>query len=188
VTSLLHTYLSVVLFGALISAASAQTDSSAAPVQEEIPTPIVAVMAEDSSAAAKLDDFCSLYSGSTLKAGRLVVVIAERDCKSRYMPEVTRHYEVAVGGKRLFVEKSAINLSISDQEQAQRLSSEYRDQYFDKAALLSLQMRRQELGQLLQAIGATRKAGLTIIKASIADVSDVYRRYQFFDKYYQSNR
>lgn len=169
---LLHTYLSLVVFGTFVGAAIAQTDSSTAQTQQEVPTPIVAVMADDSSGAEKPSDLCSLYPGTTLKAGRPIIVIAERDCKSRYGSEVTRHYEVAVGGKRFFVDKSAIKLSALDQEKAQRLASETRDQYFEKAALLSIQVRRQEFGQLLKAIEATRKAGLTIVKASIADVSE----------------
>lgn len=167
-----QTYFSTVLFSAFVSAASAQTDSSATPIQEAVPAPIVAFMAEDSSAAAKPSDFCSLYSGVTLKAGRPVVIIAERECKARFTSDVTRHYEVAVGGKRLFVERSAIKLTISDQELAQKLSIESRDQYFQRAALLSLHLRHEELEKLIKAIEATRKAGLTIIKASIADVSD----------------
>lgn len=166
-------FFAAAIISTSVHAANVQTDSSVISVQDDIPTPIVAILTKDSIAAPSLSDTCSLYSDSKwLKAGSPVVIIAKRECKSRYNPEPTSNYEVVVSGKRLFVDASAITLSPTESDKVKELSIESREQYFENAALLSRELRLYEVKNLLKFIETTRKAGLTIIKSSIEDVSE----------------
>lgn len=154
------------------SAANSQPETIAPLDQEEIPAPIAAFIVKDSFAYKTSTDLCSRNTGPALIAGRSVVVVAERECLSRYTSEPVKFYQLAVNGKHLYVEKPAIKLSTPDQERLKKLATESRVQYFNNVVALSFQLREKELRPLYDAIDATSKAGLTIINASIFDVSE----------------
>lgn len=154
------------------SAASAQTTTVASTDNEGVPPAVQAIVQTDAFAAGKPSELCSIYGGSTLKAGRPVVVVGERECKSKYGTGSAQHYEVLVSGKRLFVDKSSIKVTEADQVRLKVLSQESREEYFERAAVTSLEIRRRELSQLVEAIKRTQKVGLTVIHASIEDVSE----------------
>lgn len=151
---------------------------------EDIPQPILVRLNNETPTATRQEDLCSYHSGPTLAAGTQAILIGERSCRSTTRLHNAFQWEIAVNGTRLFVAWPSIKIPEADQERVDILSAERREQYFETAKILSLDLRGQELDKLGKAIATTRRFGLTIVKAFVSDVSEYTEGTSFGIKIY----
>lgn len=118
-------------------------------------------------------DSCQLQSPTTLPGYAMVVVVRRSPCVSRYGASLNKDYmEVLYAGKSRLVPVEAVLLS---SEQSNRLAALEPAQIAastENWILTSLLARKTELEKAKNALNATSKHGIAVLRARIFDVSE----------------
>lgn len=131
-------------------------------------SPIIATINTDTSARPAEGEYCGALSHVTLKDGLRVVLIGERECKSKHWNDTTSYYEVAAFGHRRLVSKDSLDIPNIEQQIIPKLSNDD----ISQAISLSDKLWQEDRSELDKEMARHRKAGLTILNASISDVSE----------------
>lgn len=160
----------LVLFSVLLSGiASAQSATEAL-------SPITVVITEYHKASAKLDEDCELdwhdHKSRGLWEGTRVIVLGEHKCKSEVASLSKLYYVIAIGSDELFINLTDISVPPAELERLRRLQDGDRDKYVTSAKIVAAATRREELARLEKIIESSRKAGITVVQASVAEASE----------------
>ena len=159
----------------ILGLTSLTTNGQSIPTLAAQPIPessIIATINKNTITAHKPGPLCILTGGPMLETGRKVVVVGERECIPRYSGKKESHYEVAVNGQILFVEKRFVEIDPAYLEKIIILTPETPADHINQAIKTSKDMRTNDLAKVFAAVKATKNSGLTILQTKIADVSE----------------
>lgn len=134
---------------------------------------ILGITKGKTDSAERASDFCSLDSSTKLPSRAVVVVVRKAPCVSRYGTSFNKDFlEVLYAGKTLMVPTDAVFLSPEQSKRLATLETAQIEASTEDWRLTSLVARKKELEQAMNAIHATSKYGVALLKASIFDVSE----------------
>ena len=157
----------------LLDAASPQNQQTAtdgaAPLPRDMPS--IFGYLSDTANIGVVSSGCYITPSKTLSAGALLVVAGRHECTSRYSSP-KQFYRVMYAGDSHYVSADSLKVAEKDLARLDQVPEGHKPALQEHARLLSLVQRKNDLEDLVKAFESHKRHGLTIIKASIADVSE----------------
>lgn len=156
---------------------AALTDSpapeGAAQARVEPAAALLGLVKQQTSAAEKASDFCSIGTGTRIPKGSIVVVVRHVSCVSRYGASLNKQFlEVLYAGQTRLVHVDSVHMTDADTKQLGLLQPAQIEASMDDWRRTSLLARSRELQEAIKALDATRKHGIAVLDSSVYDVSE----------------
>ena len=154
-----------------------QQPSAAAPLPAVVSPvsavePVFAFAEEEAPASAELPDYCYSTGGKTLPPGAIVVVVKRVTCTMRHSRSTTPFFLVYFKGKLLHVPEANINFPTGKAERFNGLTEEQTAASMEQWRVSSIEATHFQLKRALDALKATEKHGLALVKSSVFDISE----------------
>lgn len=152
--------------------ADSPAPEGAAQARVEPATALLGLVKQQTSAAEKASDFCSIHTGKRIPKGSIVVVVRHVSCVSRYGASLNKQFlEVIYAGQTRLVHVDSVHMNDADTKQLGSLQPAQIEASLDDWRRTSLLARSSELQEAIKALDATRKHGIAVLDSSIYDVS-----------------
>lgn len=153
--------------------ADSPAPEGAAQARVEPATALLGLIKQQTSAAEKASDFCSVDTGARIPKGSIVVVVRHVSCVSRYGASLNKQFlEVLYAGQPRLVRIDSVHMTDADTKQLGLLQPAQIEASMDDWRRTSLLARSRELQEAIKALDATRKHGIAVLDSGVYDVSE----------------